>query len=260
MIRTIIDKEWAEVFKNRLVLFTVTFLPLFFTALPLVMLFVTGGGAASSTESADMPASFAAACGPVSPADCMQIYMINQFLLMYLIMPLSIPIAIAAYSVVGEKATRSLEPLLATPITTAQLMVGKALAAVIPAIAATWASFGLFVLGMLVGGVSAVVRAYVLSATWLIAILVIGPLIAVMAVMFALIVSSRVSDPRAAEQISAVLILPIMGVLFAQIAGVLVLNPQLMLAGALIITALDVVVTFLAVKLFQREVILTRWK
>ncbi|MCI0355119.1 MAG: hypothetical protein L0099_08780, partial [Acidobacteria bacterium] len=40
-IQTIIDKEWAEVFKNRLVLFTVGFLPLVFTALPLGILYAT---------------------------------------------------------------------------------------------------------------------------------------------------------------------------------------------------------------------------
>lgn len=31
-VRTIIDKEWAEVFKNRMVVFTVLFMPLIFTA------------------------------------------------------------------------------------------------------------------------------------------------------------------------------------------------------------------------------------
>ena len=41
-IRTIIDKEWAEVFKNRTVLLAMLLMPLLFTALPLVMLSVTG--------------------------------------------------------------------------------------------------------------------------------------------------------------------------------------------------------------------------
>ena len=36
-IQTIIDKEWAEVFKNRIVLFTVVIMPLIFTVLPLVI-------------------------------------------------------------------------------------------------------------------------------------------------------------------------------------------------------------------------------
>jgi ABC-type Na+ efflux pump permease subunit len=42
-IRTIIDKEWSEVFKNRMVIFTIILMPLLFTALPLVMLGVMGG-------------------------------------------------------------------------------------------------------------------------------------------------------------------------------------------------------------------------
>ena len=35
-VRVILRKEWAEVFRHRVVLFTVIFLPLLMTALPLV--------------------------------------------------------------------------------------------------------------------------------------------------------------------------------------------------------------------------------
>jgi ABC-type Na+ efflux pump permease subunit len=47
-IKTIIRKEWAEVFKNKMVLFTIIFLPLFMTALPLVILYSTRGAAVDS--------------------------------------------------------------------------------------------------------------------------------------------------------------------------------------------------------------------
>ena len=40
-VKTIIRKEWAEVFKNRMVVFSVIFMPLLFTALPLILLFAT---------------------------------------------------------------------------------------------------------------------------------------------------------------------------------------------------------------------------
>ena len=43
-IRTIINKEWAEVFKNKMVLSVVLIMPILFAILPLVML-----GATSST-------------------------------------------------------------------------------------------------------------------------------------------------------------------------------------------------------------------
>jgi len=57
-IRTIINKEWAEVFKNRMVLFAMIFIPLIFTVLPLVMLYLTNQGMDdfSSTATADVPA------------------------------------------------------------------------------------------------------------------------------------------------------------------------------------------------------------
>ena len=45
---TIVAKEWSEVFKNRLVLFTVIFMPLLFVALPLITLAVMGEASADS--------------------------------------------------------------------------------------------------------------------------------------------------------------------------------------------------------------------
>ena len=135
ILHTIIDKEWSEVFKNRMVLFTVGFMPLVFTIMPLVIL---GCDAhirpAAAATCADMPAGLPRCAAPSMrgrvPADLH----VNQFMLMFMMMPLAIPMAIAAYSIVGEKTTRSLEPLLATPITTEELLAGKGLAAAIPAI------------------------------------------------------------------------------------------------------------------------------
>jgi ABC-2 type transport system permease protein len=243
-----------------MVLFTVVFLPLIMTALPLVFLYITNVLGEDATGGSDMPAQFTSMCGTLSNADCMQYFMINQFLLMFMIMPLAIPVAIAAYSVVGEKTTRSLEPLLATPITTVELLIGKGLSAVIPAILATWVGFAVFVLAGPLVGMSRATQAMVLSPTWLTAILIVGPLMAAMAVNFALIVSSRVTDPRAAEQISMIIILPVLGVLFAQIGGVITVNLTLMIVAAVIILIVDAILVAFGAQMFQRETILTKWK
>jgi ABC-2 type transport system permease protein len=258
-IRTIVDKEWAEVFKNRLVLFTVAFLPIIFTALPLIVLYsmrsATPGG-----NSADLPPQFVKLCGSLTARDCLQYFVLNEFLILFMMMPLIIPISIAAYSIVGEKTTRSLEPLLATPISTAELLLAKCLAAAIPAVLATWAGFIIFTLGApLVGAGPAVIR-QVASPIWLVAIFIIGPLLSVLAVNCAVLVSSRVTDPRVAEQISAVVIVPLLGLLFGQLAGVIVLNLTFMLAAAGVLVVVDIGVTVLGTRLFQRERILTQWK
>ena len=146
-IKTIIRKEWAEVFKNKLVLSTVIFLPLLFTAIPLIMLYATAEGGGEELTN-DMPAQFSQSCAEgLSAGECFQVYMVNQFMLLFLMTPLIIPINIAAYSIVGEKTTRSLEPLLATPITTTELLAGKNLAAATPAVVATWIGFLIYVVG-----------------------------------------------------------------------------------------------------------------
>ena len=261
-IKTIIGKEWAEVFKNRMVLFTMIFIPLIFTALPLVMLYFTGQGMDEmAAVTADVPAEFLAVCtAEMSGGECMQVFVVNQFLLMYMMMPVIIPVTIASYSIVGEKATHSLEPLLATPISTFELLAGKSLAAALPAIIVGWFSFGLFLLALPLINVSSIVIGYIAGPTWLLGILVAGPLMAIAAVNFAIFVSSRVNDPRVAEQISALLIVPILGLLFAQIAGLIVIDLLVMLSfiGGMILV--DIGMIYLGVSIFQREKILTRWK
>lgn len=260
-VRTIIDKEWAEVFKNRVVLFTIVLLPLLFTLLPLGMLYFFGHNAAmQGGDSADVPAQFMMTCDNLPMADCVQIFMVNEFMLLYLMMPIIIPITIAAYGIVGEKTTHSLEPLLATPITTEELLAGKGFSAVIPAVIATWGCFLIFLLVVPLTGVSKDVLAYIGGPTWLLAIFLLGPLMAVMAVNFAMFISSRTADPRVAEQISAVLVMPVMLLLFGQLAGVIILNVQLILISAVVLVFLDLGMIRLAARLFKRETILTGWK
>ncbi|OGO29236.1 MAG: hypothetical protein A2136_00095 [Chloroflexi bacterium RBG_16_54_11] len=259
-VKTIVRKEWAEVFKKRMVLFTVIFLPLFLSVLPLVILYSMGSSGANSSGT-ELPAQFQQFCKTsMTAGECMQYYIVSEFLVMFMLIPLFIPINIAAYSIVGEKTNRSLEPLLATPITTGELLAGKNLASVIPAVLATWVGFAIFAVGSLIITGGGVLAAALLDPMWLIAILVAGPLMAVLSVNFSIMVSSRVNDPRVAEQLSAVVILPLLAVFFGQIAGLFILNSTLVLIMCLVLLFVDVLVVYLAVRLFQRETILTRWK
>ncbi len=259
-IKTILRKEWAEVFKNRMVLFTIIFMPLMMTALPLIILYATRDVSVGDFTS-EMPPQFSKFCPEnLTGGECFQLYMVTQFMLMFMMIPLIIPVNIAAYSIVGEKTTRSLEPLLATPITTAELLTAKNLSATIPAVLATWIGFIIFAIG---AGIIASSRNLVLALLdplWLIAIFVVGPLMAVLSVNFSIMVSSRVNDPRVAEQLSAVVILPLLLLFFGQISGFILLSRTLILIIAAALLAIDAAVIYLTVRLFQRETILTRWK
>lgn len=257
----IVRKDWAEVFKNRLVLFSVAFLPLVFTALPLIILYATGSsGDLSGVSTADMPQGFKQMCGGLSGGECAQYFFVSQFMLLFMIMPLIIPATVASYSIVGEKTTRTLEPVLATPVTTLELLAGKGLAAVIPAVLVTWGAFLVFAIGASLLAVGPAVIGRLLDPLWLMAVFVVGPLLAVAAASAAVMVSSRVSDPRVAEQLSALVILPIMLLFFGQITGFLIFNQKLVLGLAAGLAVVDAVLIVFATQVFQRESILTRWK
>jgi len=257
-IRTIISKEWAEVFKNRLVLFSVLFLPLTFTALPLLTIW----GMRGLEGEADTPpdAFFGDLCVGLSENECVLIYMLSIFTLLFMILPIMIPVTIAAYSIVGEKTTRSLEPLLATPITNVELLTGKALAAIIPAIIATWLAYFLYAVGavLMLGG--DLVLEFIFAPVWILAIFIVGPLMTFLGVSVAIMVSSRVTDPRVAEQLSTFVILPVILLVVGQSVGVLVISQELIFLLGVIVLILDVVLGFITVKSFQRETILTQWK
>ncbi len=263
-IKTIVRKEWAEVFKNRMVIFTVAFLPLLMTAIPLGIIYGTRGTATATagTTGNELPAEMTQSMcpGSLSSSDCMQVFLVSEFMMLFMLVPVAIPVTIAAYSIVGEKTTRSLEPLLATPITTVELLIGKCLAAVIPAVLATYAAFGIFALGSWIIVANKTLLSALLDARWLIAIFLVGPLLAVMAVTFSLMISSRVNDPRVAEQVSMVIIVPVLAGFFGQVAGLFVLNKTIISWVAVIMLALDALLLYLTTRVFQREQILTRWK
>lgn len=265
-IWVIVRKEWSEVFKNRLVLFSVILMPILFIAIPLGILYSMQGSAdvemaaELADVTSDMPEGFMAMCEGLSGAACSQYFILLQFLSMFLLMPTIIPVTIASYSIVGEKNTRTLEPVLATPITTLELLLGKALAGVIPALLITWASYGIFSLGTYILAVDKTLVKAVLSPIWLIAIFGIGALLSVAGVSLSIMISSRVNDPRAAEQLSSLVVIPLLAVFMGQAFGVIQFDLTLVLWATFGMLVLDAVLLYFAIQLFQRETILTRWK
>jgi ABC-2 type transport system permease protein len=260
-IWVIMRKEWSEVFKNRFVLFTVAFLPLILTALPLIILYATrSSGDVSGFSATDMPPRFSELCGEMSAGECTQYFLVSQFILIFMLMPLAIPVTIASYSIVGEKTTRTLEPVLATPVTTFELLMGKGLAAALPGVLATWAGFLIFAAGAHLLSASPLVVEKLLDPLWLIAVFIVGPLLSVASVSVAVMVSSRANDPRVAEQLSMLVILPLLAVFFGQITGLFFINETLILWMALALVVIDSGLVAFTIHLFQRETILTRWK
>jgi ABC-2 type transport system permease protein len=188
-----------------------------------------------------------------------QAFLFQQFLLLFLIAPVVGAVSLAAYSVVGEKQGRTLEPLLTTPLSTLELLLAKVLASFLPSIAIEGIGLLLYLLLVAALAEPGVVAALVTFRS-LVLVGLIGPLAALAALQLTIAVSSRVNDPRSAQQIAVLLVLPLILMLIGQIAGAFVVTTTilLLLAGAL--GAVWLLLILFSVALFDRERILTRWK
>jgi len=73
-------------------------------------------------------------------------------------------------------------------------------------------------------------------------------------------VSSRVNDPRVAQQIGAVILLPLVAIVVVQTAGNFLLDINAYLIAAAVTTVIAIIGLRIGVIVFGRETILTRWK
>ncbi|MGQ9684002.1 MAG: ABC transporter permease subunit [Anaerolineae bacterium] len=258
-VRAIIAKEWEEIVKNRSVFWGVVLLPLLLTALFTgILFFMRLEVQRTGTLSTNGP--LPGYLQDLPTADAVQTMLLNQFVVYFLMAPLALPIYIAAHSIIGEKQTRSLEPLLATPVRTWELLLGKAVAAVVPAVLAAWVSYALFALGASQLVSPSVMSQVVLNPTWVLCILFLSPLFGMLSVLVGVIASSRLNDARAAQQWSALFIMPLVGMGMAQMLGVISLSWWTFAGAVALLLVLDTVVLLVAVRLFRREVILTKWR
>jgi ABC-2 type transport system permease protein len=227
----------------------------------LVIPYVSGERLADSSDFKAAIEMYAAPPGGrgLDPEGAVQAWIFLQFLILLVMTPVAGSMAVAAYSVIGEKQARTLEPLLATPLTTTELLAAKVLGALVPSLALTIGCLVVYVAGVAAFAQPGVFLV-LLTARPLATVFVLGPLAALAALQLAVCVSSRVNDARSAQQIGALIILPISALLVAQLLGGVQLTMPLILLIAAGLALLNLVLLRVAVALFDRESILTRWK
>jgi ABC-2 type transport system permease protein len=187
-------------------------------------------------------------------------YFLRNLAGFFLVMPLGIASISAAFSIVGEKQQRTLEPILATPITDTQLLLGKLLAASVPAIIVTWATAALTTLVVDVISLQKYAAVMLPDRFWLLGVLALAPLIACGAVLATMRVSARMTDPQAANQFAGLIIVPAFLLNLAVFGKLLTLSFAALCAACVLVLLLDLSLFRLNLRKFQREEILTRWK
>jgi ABC-2 type transport system permease protein len=246
----ILRKELGEIFQQRPLIYSLCVVPLIIVILAGIVLYSTQTSLLKVPPNAQIDVTSAIKNAQVNVGTLFRMY--------FLIEPLFIPAMIAAYSIVGEKNSHTLEPLLATPLETWQLLMAKSLSAMLPAIAATWISGGIFAAELAIFTMPGVIG-QVITPAYLILLLLAAPVLTLTPVALTVMASSRFNEPRAAAQISTVIFVVLL-LIFSRVGFGQVISPLDSYLAAIIMLVVGIGLFWIATGIFQRESILTRWK
>lgn len=253
-IANVLRMEWAGMARTPSSLLFLVVIPLLLIGQALFLAWILpaflspelAGIAPASGEGLDAAAQF-------------RLLILEQFRFFILLIPAMIANVFATLSIVEEKVSRTLEPLLATPVRTGELLLGKVFAGAVPAIAVAWISAALFVAFVALLGWGDLLT-YVVSGSWYLSIFLLTPMISLLSFVVGVIGSSRASDAKAAQNLAVLVVFPIFGVIIVQVTGLVWFTPLLTIWLSLGIAAVDAVLIRLAVRLFARESIVIRWR
>jgi ABC-2 type transport system permease protein len=261
-IRTLIDKEFLDLARNRSALVPVVLVTVMSLVLPfgiaVLVPALTGRGLGHDADLVKVSA-VAGLHRDLSGDASVQLFLFQQFLMLFLLTPITGAMALAAHAIVGEKQARTLEPLLATPMTTLELLAAKIVGSLAPTLAISMIGLALYGMGILVFAAPGVAAAMA-SARTLMLIVLVAPAAALVSLQSAILISSRVNDARTAQQFGVLIIIPLTGLLVAQFTGSVWLSATALALLGLGLLILWVLLTLLSVAVFERESILTRWR
>jgi ABC-type Na+ efflux pump permease subunit len=233
-------------------------------ATPLLIALVLPAWVGESLDAADDVVELARTVGlpgvaGLDDAALVQAFLLHQFLPLLALVPVIGAMTLVTTSIVGEKQARTLEPLLATPLTAAELLLAKTASAF--AVSVLLAALGFVVLAGIVAGfglpgvAGTLFTARALTFVWAVA-----PAAALVALTMGAIVSTRAKDARSAQQAGVLVVLPFVAVFVAGLSGELTVTTRALWTATAALIALAAGLWAIAVRLFDRERMLTDWK
>jgi ABC-2 type transport system permease protein len=224
-------KELREYRRNRSVLVAVAIFPIVFLVQPMVAIFSSGAEAAG--------------------------YLQHTYELLYLLgIPILVPATLAAHAITGERQQGSLEPVLTTPIRREELILGKALAAIVPSIVVAYLVYGIFLVAVALFA-RPEISAAILQSQSIIVQVVYTPLLAAASTWIGLAISTRTSDARVAQQLSILGSLPLLLVVVMIAFDIVHATTTLFVAAGAVLVAADTQGWRVVAPMFDRERLIT---
>ena len=182
----VLRKELREYRRSPFIVGTMAVLPLVFLVEPLITIFRIGPSVGANAVDKAVGCTF----------------------LLLLIAPALLPAVIAAYSVVGEREQGTLEPLLTTPLRREELLLGKALGVVVPAVGIAYVLFAVVQICARLFASNAAVVSALGQGPHILAEILFAPLLAGWSIWVGIGISARASDVRVAQQLGTLSSIP----------------------------------------------------
>jgi ABC-type Na+ efflux pump permease subunit len=231
-VGALLRKELRDYRRNRFVIGTMAAVPVLFIVLPTIQLI------AANATGKDLGVR------------------IGLSLLYMLVIPVTMPSVVCAYSVVGEREQGTLEPVLATPIRREEFLVAKALAAFVPTLVIAYAVFGIFLAVASLFAHPVIVSA-IYAGTHVLVQLLFTPLLAGWAIWVGIAVSTRSTDVRVAQQLSVLGSLPPLIIVALMSLNVISDSAALAVGLAAALLVFDLLAWRVVAGMFDRERLVT---
>jgi ABC-type Na+ efflux pump permease subunit len=242
--KALIYKDINEITSSKQVIIPMTIVPIILTVIiPLGILIganYIGNDSSMITKLAPLIKKLPLEYTKYTPAQLLIKIMLNfMFPSYFLIIPIMCSGVIGASSFVGEKEHKTLESLLYTPISMEQLLRAKILGVFVPSYIITLISFIIFGIIFNVGGFIYFGGLIFPDIKWLIIILWISPAINLLSLIFTVMVSAKSETFQEAQQVSGLLVIPVILVLVGQMTGILLISNLVMFIAGAVLLILD---------------------
>ncbi|MHA2298598.1 MAG: ABC transporter permease subunit [Candidatus Hodarchaeales archaeon] len=263
LIFELMKKDWADGFKSKQIFIFVVGFPLFLivilpgvlvgamSAIPELMLLNPSTAVLLNFLPAVTPD-----WGSLSESARLTVFTAVLGQIFILLVPVMVSSIVSADSVVGEKERKTIEVLLALPMTDREIVIAKILSGMLPALFSTWIFTGIHIIVIDIIAFPLLQRLLLPDLRFLVLTLLFTPLLAFVTVTFTVMISSRVSTSRDAQQMTGFLVLPLLILILSQLYLVL-LDISLVIVGTAILILAAVIFFYLGEKTFNREKIMT---
>src|SRR5271157_666168 len=164
----------------------------------------------------------------------------------------------ASYSIVGERVEKSLEPLLAAPVTDGELLLAKIAAAFLPSVIITWIGGGIymvfaeFTIGNRIG------PNFFPNWPIMLNLFLLIPSMCLLSAEYGVIISSHITDIRAGMIFGLLGIYPFVAISLLSSFCYIILDDTTYLLICAIVAAIDVGLFYVSRAIFHREQLIAK--